>query len=119
MVLSDEERKRRASICVKRWIEQNHERWVQYRREYARLPHVTEAKRNKRREQTAKLIELGLLERLTPGRPRLYATPEESKEAKRKQMLECHRSSRERLAQAVAALRELESAGDGVLSAAT
>jgi hypothetical protein len=113
MELTEEERKRRARICVKRWVEQHREQVRQYNRTYSRQQHVVDAKRVRRQEQAAKLIELGLLERLTPGRPRVYSTVEEAEAAKRKQQRQCNRASRDRLAQAVAALRELERDGNG------
>ena len=108
MPISDEERKQRLSACVKPWVERNLEKVKQYRHDYVRQPEVMEARRVKRRAQYAKLLELGLLERAPQGRPRLYATPEEAREAKRKQQRVCAKLHSERIALAVAALKELE-----------
>jgi hypothetical protein len=42
------------------------------------------------------------------GRPRIYATPEEAKAAKKAQQRICQQAHRNRFSQALSALRELE-----------
>ena len=108
MALSSEERRERASLAVKRWAAANKERVKEYKREYARRPEVAEASNTRRRTERARLQDLGLLPKKPLGRPRLYATVEEAKEAKRKQQKQCLASYRQRYAEAREALRELD-----------
>ena len=108
MVLSTEERRERASLAVKRWAAANKERVREYKREYARRPEVAEASNTRRRTERVRLQELGLLPKRPLGRPRLYATVEEAKEAKRKQQKHCLATYRQRFAESRGALRELD-----------
>jgi hypothetical protein len=60
-----------------------------------------------RREKIEKLVEAGLLVKLSPGRKRLY-TPEEALEAAKKQRRECYHRFKARLDAAAAVLAQAE-----------
>jgi len=63
--------------------------------------------REDRREKIAKLVEAGLLEKLSPGRKRLY-TPEEALEAAKRQRRECYHRFKARVDAANAILAQGE-----------
>ena len=107
MPLTIEERKENLRAAVQRWKTEHHEEVKEYQREYWHRPEVKANRRTLRKERVAKLRELGLLPSQPRGRPPIYSACEEAVEAKRQQKL-CNRNRRERIAQAVEALRELE-----------
>jgi DNA polymerase III alpha subunit len=104
MVLPREEALRRNKECKRLYSERNKE-LIRERAKAAREanPDYNEARKVRYRAKLQELIDAGLFQPSKRGRKPLYDTPEEAREAKRRQMKE----SRQRRSQLIAEARAL------------
>ena len=87
----------------KRRYQEEHADEIREKRRLAVNDEMRAKWRDDRREKIEKLVEAGLLVKLSPGRKRLY-TPEEAKDVAKRQRRECYQRFKARLDAAAALL---------------
>ena len=104
--LSPEEALQRKRDSKRRYQEE-HADEIREKRRLAVNDEMRAKWRDDRREKIEKLVEAGLLVKLSPGRKRLY-TPEEAKDVAKRQRRECYQRFKTRLDAAEALLDQAE-----------